>query len=170
MDKLDTAELDAMLARLRPLALSVAFRIVKDRDDAEDAVQNGYFSICSKRDGMSNPVACTLRAVQRCALRLLDQRNNGRIINGDIDEDGQVTPDFAESATLRLHYAWLRQELLDRPGEYGLTRERGRAFVALLDLPDGLQRDQAALAECYPEHYTKRLNQARETLAELGVL
>jgi len=169
----DSAALNEMLSAVRPRVVAVAFRLVKDADDAEDVVQDAltkvWRNLC-RYEGRSAFSTWLHRIVVNTALDHLRARRSGVVssvrIRTGAEEDGEpVGPMSIDTTT--------PEELLGRAevgqvvrGAMSTLSPSHREVLALRELDGESYQDIASLARCPVGTVMSRLHHARQRLAE----
>jgi RNA polymerase sigma-70 factor (ECF subfamily) len=100
----DASSLDRLLACARPRLLAVAFRIVRDRDDAEDVVQEALVKVCrhiTRFEGRSAFSTWMHRIVANAALDCLRRKHarHERPAAGEQEEERAPLPEAIDDET-----------------------------------------------------------------------
>ena len=88
-------QLEKMYQELRPRFLSLAYSILRNREDAEDAVQDGFASACRNLPAFEGRSALTTwmtRIVMNAALMLVRKRKTSRLVATPEDAEENATP------------------------------------------------------------------------------
>lgn len=95
----DPAAFARMVQRHRPFAVSVAFRILRDRRDAEDVAQDAFVRVHDHRadfHGTANFRTWLYRIVHNLAVDLIRRRSSGHGV--EVHADAEDVPDALDPA------------------------------------------------------------------------
>jgi RNA polymerase sigma factor (sigma-70 family) len=164
----DAAALDAVCARLRPLLLRHARRLLRRSADVEDAVQDALILICA-RIGTYRREGSFAGWVYAVATRSMLRRA------ATTPDEAALAVDLADAALLTDHDLMTEAEwrLVEQDLHLactlgvltGLSAEARRIYLLgdVLGVPD---RVGAQVAQITPAAYRKRLERARRAVAE----
>lgn len=169
----DAAALQALLAAARPRAMAAALKVLHNRDDAEDAVQDAFMKVwrcLGAFEGRSSFSTWIHRIVTNASLDLL-RRNTSRgevadrAERRDGDRDGDLiavenaTPTTPESELIQ----WEVQRLV-RDAVATLPSAHRQA-VELREFEDYSYQEMADIIQCPVGTVMSRLHHARNKLA-----
>ena len=168
----DRAALNRLLADARPRLVAVALRIVRDRDDAEDVVQEALLKACrslTRFEGRSAFSTWLHRIVVNAGLDRLrrhqarherplgdDEREPARV-DGDADLVDEQTPERLVSR---------RETGAAVRGALARLSPSHREVLVLREFDGESYRDLARLARCPVGTVMSRLHHARHRLAD----
>jgi len=118
----DAAALEALSQRFFPLLRAEAFRILGDRDDAEDVAQETLWKVwrrAGEYDAARAGVATWLTVLTRRAAidRLRQRQRHLRLVESQPRESTEVAPEAPETALIRSSFAPVRRALGTLPRE-----------------------------------------------------
>jgi len=168
----DKGSLDALLVALRPRAIAAAMRILKNADDAEDAVQDAFVKIWKSFagfEGRSSFSTWAHRIVMNASLDLLRRggarhETHAAARAEERDETAteiEVTSDRTPESDVAEH----ELQLLVRSAIARLPLLHRQA-VELRELEDYSYQEMADLIQCPIGTVMSRLHHARHRLAE----
>jgi RNA polymerase sigma-70 factor, ECF subfamily len=137
----DSVALNRLLVHARPRLFAVALRVVRDRDDAEDVVQEALLKVCrslTRFEGRSSFSTWLHRIVVNAALDRLRRPGSRRERVVDDDERDQTPSDVVDEQT--------PERLVSR-------RETGEAVRGALARLSPVHRDVLVLREFEGESY-----------------
>lgn len=172
----DTAAMNELLAAARPRLYATALRMVRDRDDAEDVVQEAMLKVCRNLGAFEGRAAFSTwlhRIVVNCALDRLrrDAARPGRsaasrALRGQAAEDEQrsaVEP--ADDRTPEVLLGRAQVGAVVR-GAMATLSASHREVLALRELDGESYRDIAQAARCPVGTVMSRLHHARRKFVE----
>jgi RNA polymerase sigma-70 factor (ECF subfamily) len=170
----DREALNRVLATVRPRLLAVALRIMRDRDDAEDVVQESLIKVCrslTRFEGRSAFTTWLHRIVVNTSLDRLRRPELRRDRVAENDE-GEVRPDAEPAVNEETP-----EQLYDRAeagavvqGAIARLSPVHREVLALREIDGESYQDIATIARIPVGTVMSRLHHARKRLAvELGV-
>ena len=165
----DRSALDALLVAMRPRALAAALRVVHNRDDAEDAVQDAFLKVwrcLAAFEGRSSFSTWLHRIVTNSSLDLL-RRNSSRsetvertdtqdMVVTDGEPSNEETPESELSA--------FETQMLVRAAVAELPTAHRQA-VELREFEDCSYQEMAEIIRCPVGTVMSRLHHARQKLA-----
>jgi RNA polymerase sigma-70 factor, ECF subfamily len=168
----DKGSLDALLAALRPRAIAAAMRIMKNADDAEDAVQDAFVKIWKSFEGFEGRSSFSTwvhRIVLNASLDLLRrggarhethaparaEERDENVVETELSSERTPESDVAEhELQIMVRSAIARLPLLHRQA------------VELRELEDYSYQEMADVIKCPIGTVMSRLHHARHRLAE----
>lgn len=166
----DRAALEELLTAMRPRAIATALKILRNADDAEDAVQDAFLKIwrCLARfEGRSSFSTWVHRIVMNASLDLLrrsasrselvDRSDDRNIVAADIEPSHQETPET--------HLASHQIQMLVRSAVAALPTVHRQA-VELREFEDYSYQEMAEIIHCPMGTVMSRLHHARNKLAD----
>jgi RNA polymerase sigma-70 factor (ECF subfamily) len=169
----DRAALNRLLAHARPRLVAVALRIVRDRDDAEDVVQEALLKVCrslTRFEGRSAFSTWLHRIVVNAALDRLrrHQARRERFAEDDDRELASVSADLIDEQTPERVVSRNETGAAVRGALERLSPSH-REVLVLREFDGESYRDLARLVRCPVGTVMSRLHHARHRLAdELG--
>jgi RNA polymerase sigma-70 factor, ECF subfamily len=165
----DTAALDRLLGALRPRAMATAMRILRNSDDAEDAVQEAFVKIwrsCSRFEGRSSFTTWAFRIVTNASLDLLRKTNNPNSHSTRAEDRPGVAaePEERSEHTPESDLAQHEIQFLVRDAIAALPTLHRQA-VELRELEDYSYQEMAEIIQCPIGTVMSRLHHARHRLA-----
>jgi RNA polymerase sigma-70 factor (ECF subfamily) len=164
----DRAALNRLLTDARPRLFAVAMRIVRDRDDAEDVVQEALLKVCRSLtcfEGRSAFSTWLHRIVVNAALDRLrrHQARRDRVADDD-DERAQEVVDGVDDQTPERVVSRRETGAVVR-GALARLSTAHREVLELRELEGESYRDLARLVRCPVGTVMSRLHHARHRLA-----
>jgi RNA polymerase sigma-70 factor (ECF subfamily) len=164
----DRAALNRLLTDARPRLLAVAMRIVRDRDDAEDVVQEALLKVCRSLthfEGRSAFSTWLHRIVVNAALDRLrrHQARRDRVADDD-DERAQDIVDGVDEQTPE-RVVSRRETGAAVRGALARLSTAHREVLELRELEGESYRELARLVQCPVGTVMSRLHHARHRLA-----
>ena len=164
----DRAALNRLLTDARPRLLAVAMRIVRDRDDAEDVVQEALLKVCRSLTRFEGRAAFSTwlhRIVVNAALDRLrrHQARRDRVADDD-DERAQEVVDGVDEQTPERVVSRRETGAVVR-GALARLSTAHREVLELRELEGESYRDLARLVQCPVGTVMSRLHHARHRLA-----
>jgi RNA polymerase sigma-70 factor (ECF subfamily) len=169
----DGAALNRLLAHVRPRLFAVALRIVRDRDDAEDVVQEALLKVCrylTRFEGRSAFSTWLHRILVNTALdRLRHEQSRWERVVTDVEREDQParTSDAAEGIdeeTPELIVGRAETGAVVREALASLSPAHQEA-LALREFDGESYQDIARIARCPVGTIMSRLHHARRRLA-----
>jgi RNA polymerase sigma-70 factor (ECF subfamily) len=167
----DRAALNRLLTDARPRLLAVALRVVRDRDDAEDVVQEALVKVCrslSRFEGRSSFSTWLHRIVVNAALDRL-RRHGARKerLQSDGDDDREVQPAEADKVDEQTPERVVSRRETGAVVRGALARlsPTHRQVLELREFDGESYRDLARLVRCPVGTVMSRLHHARHKLA-----
>ncbi|HEX7501216.1 MAG TPA: sigma-70 family RNA polymerase sigma factor [Polyangia bacterium] len=165
----DRAAFDELLVAIRPRALAAALRVVHNRDDAEDAVQDAFFKVwrcLAAFEGRSSFSTWIHRIVTNSSLDLL-RRNTCRSETAE-RVDGQVLAvtdgEPSHEQTPDSELCGYEIQMLVRTAVAALPAAHRQA-VQLREFEDCSYQEMAEIIQCPVGTVMSRLHHARQKLA-----
>jgi RNA polymerase sigma-70 factor (ECF subfamily) len=163
----DKAALNRLLMDSRPRLLAVALRVVRDRDDAEDVVQEALLKVCrslARFEGRSSFSTWLHRIVVNAALDRLRRHGARRERQAD-DDDRDVAPaDKVDEQTPERVVSRRETGAVVR-GALARLSPVHREVLELREFEGESYRDLARLVRCPVGTVMSRLHHARHRLA-----
>jgi RNA polymerase sigma-70 factor (ECF subfamily) len=163
----DRPALDRLLTDARPRLLAVALRVVRDRDDAEDVVQEALLKVCrslKRFEGRSSFSTWLHRIVVNAALDRL-RRHGARRERPADDDDRDVAPaDKVDEQTPERVVSRRETGAVVR-GALARLSPIHREVLELREFEGESYRDLARLVRCPVGTVMSRLHHARHKLA-----
>ncbi len=163
----DRAALNRLLAHARPRLIAVAMRIVRDRDDAEDVVQEALLKACrslTRFEGRSAFSTWLHRIVVNAALDRL-RRHQSRRERLAYDDDRDLTPaDMVDEQTPE-RVVSRRETGAAVRGALARLSPSHREVLERREFDGESYRDLARLVHCPVGTVMSRLHHARHRLA-----
>jgi RNA polymerase sigma-70 factor (ECF subfamily) len=168
----DRGALNRLLTDARPRLLAVALRVVRDRDDAEDVVQEALVKVCrslSRFEGRSSFSTWLHRIVVNAALDRLRRHGARKERPVDGDDDREVAPaDKVDEQTPERVVSRRETGAVVR-GALARLSPVHREVLELREFEGESYRDLARLVRCPVGTVMSRLHHARHRLqAELA--
>jgi RNA polymerase sigma-70 factor (ECF subfamily) len=164
----DRAALDRLLANARPRLLAVAMRIVRDRDDAEDVVQEALLKVCrslTRFEGRSAFSTWLHRIVVNAGLDRLRRHQARRERYASADDDRDFAPvDMVDEQTPE-RVASRRETGAAVRGALARLSPTHREVLERREFDGESYRDLARLVHCPVGTVMSRLHHARHRLA-----
>jgi RNA polymerase sigma-70 factor (ECF subfamily) len=166
----DRAALEELLTAMRPKAMATALKILRDTDDAEDAVQDAFLKIwrCLDRfEGRSSCSTWIYRIVMNASLDLL-RRNSGHAELAQRSDDrgvasSEVEPSHEQTPEVQLGIHQI--QVLVRCAVAALPKVHRQA-VELREFEDYSYQEMAEIIRCPVGTVMSRLHHARNKLAD----
>ncbi len=166
----DAAALKDLFERVRPRAMAVALKILRNRDDAEDAVQDAFVKVWRSLDrfeGRSSFSTWIHRIVMNASLDLLRRQasrseTSSQVAEGDEDRAPQV--EAIEETTPETSLASYETQVLVRLAVARLTPVH-REVLTLREFEDSSYEEIAHAAACPIGTVMSRLHHARHRVA-----
>jgi RNA polymerase sigma-70 factor (ECF subfamily) len=167
----DRTALGALLATVRPRAMAAAMKVLRNADDAEDAVQEAFVKIWRSFrgfEGRSAFASWVHRIVVNASLDLLRRsevrcENHGPAGSQPAAVDGAGAPEPADERTPETDLAALETQMLVRAAISRLPVLHRQA-VELRELEDCSYQEMADLIDCPIGTVMSRLHHARHRL------
>jgi RNA polymerase sigma-70 factor (ECF subfamily) len=165
----DRAALNRLLMDARPRLLAVALRVVRDRDDAEDVVQEALLKVCrslSRFEGRSSFSTWLHRIVVNAALDRL-RRHGARKekLQSDGDDDREIGQQEKVDEQTPERVVSRRETGAFVRGALARLSPTHRQVLELREFDGESYRDLARLARCPVGTVMSRLHHARHKLA-----
>jgi len=166
----DADALRPLLEQIRPRAMAIALKVLRNRDDAEDAVQDATLKVwrnLHRFEGRASFTTWLHRIVMNASLDIL-RRNSGRpdaTVADDRDSDCQPTPEPAHDLTPERALGSAEMQLLVRTAVARLAPVQRQAIV-LREFEDCSYDEIAEAAACPIGTVMSRLHHARHRIAE----
>jgi len=171
----DANALQSLLAAARPRALAAALKVLHNRDDAEDAVQDAFLKVwrcLGAFESRSSFSTWIHRIVTNASLDLL-RRNTSRsevtdrVDNRDGDRDGAaIVIEHASEETPETELVQLEVQRLVRTAVATLPAAHRQA-VELREFEDFSYQEMAEVIQCPVGTVMSRLHHARNKLGEM---
>ena len=167
----DRVALEALLEAARPRLAAVALKIVRNRDDAEDVVQDALLKVwryVGKFEGRAALTTWLHRIVVNTAVDHLRARRSGAVVvrnSEGMDEDERRTPEAVSDETPEVSLARAQVGAVVRGGIARLSVVH-RQVLALRELEGESYESIAEIARCPIGTVMSRLHHARQRLAE----
>ncbi len=167
----DGAAMNALLSAMRPRALAAALKVLRHRDDAEDAVQDAFLKVwrcLATFEGRSSFSTWIHRIVTNSSLDVL-RRNVGRSETVDrVEVEGQDVPlsdrEPSHEQTPESQLCGYEIQLLVRAAVAMLPAAHRQA-VELREFDDCSYQEMAEIIQCPVGTVMSRLHHARQKLA-----
>jgi RNA polymerase sigma-70 factor, ECF subfamily len=164
----DKAALNRLLSHARPRLLAVALRIVRDRDDAEDVVQEALLKVCrslTRFEGRSAFSTWLHRIVVNAGLDRLrrHQTRRERVADGDDDDRGRMPDSVDEQTPERV--VSRRETGAAVRGALARLSPAHREVLVLREFEGDSYQELARHAHCPVGTIMSRLHHARRRLA-----
>jgi RNA polymerase sigma-70 factor, ECF subfamily len=165
----DRAALDELLDKLRPRAMAAALRVLHDRDDAEDAVQDAFLKVwrsLAAFEGRSSFSTWIHRIVTNSSLDLL-RKSTGRT---EFVEQTERQDDVAVTGVEATHEETPESELGNREIEklvrlaVAALPPSQRQVIELREFEDRSYQEMADMIRCPIGTVMSRLHHARHRL------
>lgn len=163
----DHRALNRLLADARPRLLAVALRVVRDRDDAEDVVQEALLKVCrslTRFEGRASFSTWLHRIVVNAALDRLRRHQSRRERFADDDERAEVAADTVDEQTPERVASRHETGEIVR-GALARLSPAHRDVLVLREFDGESYRDLARLVRCPVGTVMSRLHHARHRLA-----
>jgi RNA polymerase sigma-70 factor, ECF subfamily len=163
----DRAALNRLLTDARPRLVAVALRIVRDRDDAEDVVQEALLKVCrslTRFEGRSAFSTWLHRIVVNAALDRLRRHQARRETSADDDDRDQASTDLIDEQTPE-RVVSRRETGATVRGALARLSSAHREVLVLREFDGESYRDLARLVHCPVGTVMSRLHHARNRLA-----
>jgi RNA polymerase sigma-70 factor, ECF subfamily len=164
----DRGALDRLLADARPRLLAVAMRIVRDRDDAEDVVQEALLKVCrslTRFEGRSAFTTWLHRIVVNAGLDRLRRHQARRERHASDDDDRDFAPvDMVDEQTPERVVSRLETGAVVR-GALARLSPAHREVLERREFDGESYSDLARLVHCLVGTVMSRLHHARHRLA-----
>jgi RNA polymerase sigma-70 factor (ECF subfamily) len=171
----DTQALQSLLAAARPRAMAAALKVLHNRDDAEDAVQDAFLKVwrcLGAFEGRSSFSTWIHRIVTNASLDLL-RRNTSRgevadrVGERDGERDGTaIAIEYASDETPETELVQLEIQRLVRAAVATLPSAHRQA-VELREFEDFSYQEMADVIQCPVGTVMSRLHHARNKLGEM---
>src|SRR6185503_14930361 len=167
----DRGALNRLLSDARPRLLAVALRIVKDRDDAEDVVQEALLKVCrslTRFEGRSSFSTWLHRITVNAGLDRLRRHSSRRERLGQVDngeEQAQAPADLVDEQTPE-RVASRRETGAAVRGALARLQPIHREVLELREFEGESYRDLARLVRCPVGTVMSRLHHARHRLED----
>jgi len=165
----DSAAFDELLVAVRPRAMAAALRVLHNRDDAEDAVQDAYLKVwrcLADFEGRSSFPTWIHRIVTNASLDLL-RRNNSRSETAERSDSQEVAVSDGEPSSDRTPESDLcgyEIQMMVRSAVASLPASHRQA-VELREFEDCSYQEMAEIIQCPVGTVMSRLHHARNKLA-----
>lgn len=166
----DGAALQELFEQVRPRAMAIALKVLRNRDDAEDAVQDAFVKVWRNLDrfeGRSSFSTWIHRIVMNASLDLLRRqasRNETSSQVADADEDRAPQIEAIEESTPESRLASTETQMLVRLAVARLTPVH-REVLTLREFEDSSYEEIAQAAACPIGTVMSRLHHARHRVA-----
>jgi RNA polymerase sigma-70 factor (ECF subfamily) len=166
----DVQALRPLLQQVRPRALAIALKVLRNRDDAEDAVQDAMLKVWRNLDRFEGRASFTTwlhRIVLNASLDLL-RRRSGRAEGVAVDERNEdCLPKFEPShdQTPERDLGLAQMQLMVRAAVARLAPVHRQA-ITLREFDDCAYDEIAEVAACPIGTVMSRLHHARQRMAE----
>jgi RNA polymerase sigma-70 factor (ECF subfamily) len=171
----DTQALQDLLAAARPRAMAAALKVLHNRDDAEDAVQDAFLKVwrcLGAFEGRSSFSTWIHRIVTNASLDLL-RRNTSRgevpdrVGDREADRDSTaIAVEYASDQTPETEFVQLEIQRLVRSAVAKLPAAHRQA-VELREFEDFSYQEMADVIQCPVGTVMSRLHHARNKLGEM---
>jgi RNA polymerase sigma-70 factor, ECF subfamily len=165
----DRAALDQLVGTLRPRALAAAMKVLRNSDDAEDAVQEAFVKIwksLARFEGRSSFSTWAFRIVTNASLDLLRRNGNSHECHAftDVEPEAAVEVEDRSERTPESDLAEHELQSLVR-GAIAALPGLHRQAVELRELEDCSYQEMAEIIRCPIGTVMSRLHHARHRLA-----
>jgi len=163
----DAQALESLLALLRPRAIATALRILRNRDDAEDAVQDAFVKIwrCLPRfEGRSSLSTWVHRIVTNASVDLVRRSGNRWEHVEGAEEQAASTAEYVHNRTPEDAASEVEVQALVRTAIAALPAPHRQA-IELRELEDYSYLEISEIARCPLGTVMSRLHHARNRLA-----
>jgi len=166
----DVQALRPLMDQVRPRALAIAMKVLRNRDDAEDAVQDAMLKVWRNLDRFEGRASFTTwihRIVMNASLDILRKRC-GRIEGATVDErDDERLPKLepAHDHTPESNLGIAEMQLMVRAAVARLAPVQRQA-ITLREFEDCAYDEIAEVAACPIGTVMSRLHHARQRVAE----
>lgn len=166
----DAQALRPLMDQVRPRALAIAMKVLRNRDDAEDAVQDAMLKVWRNLDRFEGRASFTTwlhRIVMNASLDILRKRS-GRAEGAAVDERGddcQPKLEPAHDQTPESKMGIAEMQLLVRAAVARLAPVQKQA-ITLREFEDCAYDEIAEAAACPIGTVMSRLHHARQRVAE----
>ena len=166
----DSAALDDLLVAMRPRALAAALKVLHNRDDAEDAVQDAFLKVwrcLAAFEGRSSFSTWIHRIVTNSSLDLL-RKNSSRSETVERTDSQEVAATDAEPSneqTPESELCGYEIQMLVRAAVATLPAPHRQA-VELREFEDCSYQEMAEIIQCPVGTVMSRLHHARHKLAD----
>lgn len=167
----DRQAIEALLADARPRALAVALKVLRNPDDAEDAVQDAFLKVWRylfRFEGRASFSTWLHRIVMNASLDLLRRqscRPEATAIDGDEDATGGRALEPAHEETPERRLGEAETGALVR-GALAMLSPVHREAIALREFEDLSYQEIASASRCPVGTVMSRLHHARRKLAD----
>ena len=164
----DTAAFEALLAEVRPRALAVAAKVVRNPDDAEDAVQDAFLKAwrnLHRFEGRSSFSTWIHRIVMNSSLDLLRRQSCRPGAGSEEDQSRGEREDAVEVETPERQMVRTEVKQLVHSALAVLSPSH-REALTLRELEEHSYEEIAQLAACPVGTVMSRLHHARRRIAE----
>ena len=166
----DAQALRPLMDQVRPRALAIAMKVLRNRDDAEDAVQDAMLKVWRNLDRFEGRASFTTwlhRIVMNASLDILRKRS-GRAEGAVVDERGddyQPKLEPAHGQTPESEMGIAEMQVLVRAAVARLAPVQKQAII-LREFEDCAYDEIAEAAACPIGTVMSRLHHARQRVAE----
>jgi RNA polymerase sigma-70 factor (ECF subfamily) len=166
----DVEALRSLLQQVRPRALAVALKVLRNRDDAEDAVQDALLKVWRNLDRFEGRASFTTwihRIVMNASLDLLRKRvgrTEGMAID-ERDDDSAPRVELSHDQTPERELGLAQVQLMVRAAVARLTPVHRQA-ITLREFEDCAYDEIAEATACPIGTVMSRLHHARQRVAE----
>lgn len=167
---------DALVTRLEPRVFAVAMRLLRQRQDAEDATQQTFLKVMEKLDSFREEASVAtwvLRIATNHALTMLRRQRQARNVSLEVDAPGNDTEQPLPHPEFIAYWKNNPAELAERSEvkemlEAALDEleDKYRTVFALRDIEQFSTRETAELLEISENNVKVRLLRARLQLRE----
>jgi RNA polymerase sigma-70 factor, ECF subfamily len=166
----DARALEALLEEARPRALAVALKVVRNPDDAEDAVQDAFVKVwrsLARFEGRASFTTWIHRIVVNCSLDLLRRQScrPGLLVEEDGEEPRRSAPEPAHEETPEQRLAQAQTGAAVR-GALEVLSPVHREALTLREFDDFSYEEIAVAVGCPIGTVMSRLHHARKRLAD----
>ena len=171
----DAQALQSLLAAARPKAMAAALKVLHNRDDAEDAVQDAFLKVwrcLGTFQGRSSFSTWIHRIVTNASLDLLRRNTSRGEVTDRVDErDGDrdsaaIAIEYASDETPETELVQLEIQRLVRAA-VGTLPPAHRQAVELREFEDFSYQEMADVIQCPVGTVMSRLHHARNKLGEM---
>jgi len=171
----DTQALQSLLAAARPRAMAAALKVLHNRDDAEDAVQDAFLKVwrcLGAFEGRSSFSTWIHRIVTNASLDLLRRNTSrGEVADRVGERDGErdstaIAIEYASDETPETELVQLEIQRLVRTAVATLPPAHRQA-VELREFEDFSYQEMADVIQCPVGTVMSRLHHARNKLGEM---
>lgn len=166
----DTRAFEALVSKYKQSVFATAYRLVGNRDDAEDAAQDTFLKVYRSIGSLSHQATLTswiYRITTRTCLDLLEKRNRSETISLGAEETDS-SPTYIDSRILTPEEATIRTQLIQclEKALANLDAE-GRCVVVLRDIEDRSYQEIAEFLSLGLSAVKMRIYRSRIALKKL---